>query len=330
MSREHRVIVTRKIPQAGLDLLDSVVTTEVWPGEMPPTPEELDELLAGASGALTLLDDRISGEVLDRHPQLRIVSNYAVGYDNIDVDAATSRGVAVGNTPDVLTETTAEFAFTLMLAAARRIVEADAYIKDGKWKTWGPQVLLGQNVVGATLGIVGFGRIGKELARLASGFRMRILATDAWVDEASAREFGAEMVSLDVLLRESDFISIHVALTDETYQMFGEPEFEQMKPTAILVNAARGRVVDTEALHTALTTGQILAAGLDVTDPEPLPADHPLVHLPNCTIAPHIASATVQTRNAMAEIAAGNIADFFSGKRPRAIVNPEVLQEGAS
>lgn len=328
MSREHLVAVTRKIPQAGHDMLDQVVETRVWPGEMPPTPEELDKLLEGASGALTLLDDKITGEVLDRHPGLRIVSNYAVGYDNIDVEAATARGVAVGNTPDVLTETTAEFAFTLMLSAARRIVEADAYIKAGKWKTWGPEVLLGQNVVGATLGIVGFGRIGKELARLASGFRMRILATDAFVDEASAREFGATMVPFDELLRESDFVSVHVALTDETYRMFGEREFGLMKPTAILINAARGRVVHTDALYTALTTGQILAAGLDVSDPEPLPADHPLVHLPNCTIAPHIASATVQTRTAMAEIAAGNIVDFFSGKRPRAIVNPDVLNEG--
>jgi glyoxylate reductase len=294
---------------------------------MPPTPEELDTLLEGASGALTLLDDAIDGEVLDRHPELRIVSNYAVGYDNIDVPAATERGVAVCNTPGVLTATTAEFAFALLMATARRIVEAADYVRDGKWHTWGPQVLLGQNVAGATLGIVGFGRIGKEMARMASGFGMRILVPDTTGDAEGAAEVGAELVPYDQLLAESDFVSLHVALNDDTYQMLGAREFECMKPTAILINAARGRVVDTDALYAALTTGQILAAGLDVTDPEPLPADHPLVGLPNCTIAPHIASATVQTRTAMAEMAAGNLAAFFRGESPEFIVNPEVLDD---
>jgi glyoxylate reductase len=325
MTARPLVTVTREIPQAGLDLIAEVAELRVWPHEMPPTPEELSELLDGAMGALTLLDDRIDGAVLDAHPQLKVVSNYAVGYDNIDVDDATARGVAVCNTPGVLTATTAEFAFALLLATARRIVEAADYVRSGKWHTWGPQVLLGRNVVGATLGIVGFGRIGKELARMARGFDMRILVPDTTSHEEGAEEVGAELVPYEQLLRESDFISLHVALNDDTLRMFGAAEFEAMKSTAILINAARGRVVDTNALVHALTSGQILAAGLDVSDPEPLPVDHPLISLPNCTIAPHIASATVQTRTAMAEMAARNLIAAIRGERPEFIVNPEVF-----
>jgi glyoxylate reductase len=297
---------------------------------MPPTPKELSELLDGATGALTLLDDRIDGTVLDAHPQLKVVSNYAVGYDNIDVDEATARGVAVCNTPGVLTATTAEFAFALLLATARRIVEAADYVRTGKWHTWGPKVLLGRNVVGATLGIVGFGRIGTEMARMARGFDMRILVPDTTGNVEGAREVGAELVPYDQLLRESDYISLQVALNDDTHHMFGAAEFEAMKPTAILINAARGRVVNTAALVDALTTGKILAAGLDVSDPEPLPPDHPLVHLPNCTIAPHIASATVQTRTAMAEMAARNVVAVLRGERPEFVVNPDVFDRQAN
>ncbi|HYI24485.1 MAG TPA: D-glycerate dehydrogenase [Thermomicrobiales bacterium] len=319
------VVVTREIPQPGLDLLAEVADVRVWPNEMPPTPDELDDLLAGATGALTLLDDRITGEVLDRHPDLRVVANYAVGYDNIDVDAATERGVAVCNTPEVLTETTAEFAFALLLATARRVVEAVDYVRAGKWHTWGPQVLLGQNVVGATLGIVGFGRIGKAMAAMASGFQMRILVPDTTSDRDGAAEVGAELVSYDDLLSQSDFISLHVALNDDTFRMFGADEFARMKSTAILINAARGRVVDTNALVSALSSGQILAAGLDVSDPEPLPADHPLVSLPNCIVAPHIASATVQTRTAMAIMAARNLVAHLNGETPPYLVNPDIL-----
>ncbi len=319
------VAVTREIPQAGLDILAGDCELRVWPEEMPPTPDELASFLDGVDGALTLLDDRIDGAVLDAHPQLRIVSNYAVGYDNIDVEAATERGVAVCNTPGVLTETTAEFAFALLMATSRRIVEAAAYIDEGRWKTWGPQVLLGQNVYGATIGIIGFGRIGQAMARMAQGFNMRILVLDKTSHLEAAQAVGAEIVPWETLLAESDYVSLHVALNDETYQMVAAEEFALMKPTAILINAARGRVVDTDALLEALTTGQILAAGLDVTDPEPLPADHPLVSLPNCVIAPHIASATVQTRTAMATMAATNLATFLRGEAPPFIVNPEVL-----
>jgi glyoxylate reductase len=319
------VAVTREIPQAGLDILAERCELRVWPAELPPTPDELAQFLDGADGALTLLDDRITGEVLDAHPTLRIVSNFAVGYDNIDVAACTERGVAVCNTPGVLTETTAEFAFALLMATSRRIVEADAYIRAGRWVTWGPQVLLGRNIHGATIGIIGFGRIGQAMAKMARGFDMRILVLNKTSHVDEARAVGAELVTWEELLAESDYVSLHVALNDETHQMIAAEEFALMKPTAILVNAARGRVVDTDALYTALTTGEILAAGLDVTDPEPLPVDHPLVGLPNCVIAPHIASATVQTRNAMATMAATSLAQFFAGEQPRFIVNPEAM-----
>lgn len=325
MPAKPLVAVTRDIPEAGLEILRDHCEVRLWPQEMPPTPAELDELLTDAIGVLTLLDDKITDEVLTRHPQIKVVSNYAVGYDNIDVSAATAHGVAVCNTPDVLNGATAEFAFALLMATARRIVEANTYIKDGKWHTWGPRVLLGQNVVGATLGIVGLGRIGKELAHMVSGFNMRILATARTIDPAIAREFGVTFVSLDELLAESDFVSLHVALNEETHHLIGARELALMKPTGILVNAARGRVVDTEALLAALRNGTIQAAGLDVTDPEPLSPDHPLVSMPNCVIAPHIASATVETRDNMAIMAARNLVAVLNGETPASIVNPEVL-----
>lgn len=319
------VAVTRLIPEAGLDLLRPRCDVRVWDGDLPPSADELNALLDGADAALTLLTEVIDGPLLDRHPTLRVVSNFAVGFDNVDVEAATTRGVAVCNTPGVLTAATAEFAFTLLMSAARRVVEAATYVRDGKWQTWGPKLLLGQDIVGATLGIVGFGRIGKELARMASGFNMRLLANDAYQDPTAEAEYGMTYVELDDLLAQSDFVSLHVALTPETRHLISSRELGIMKPTAVLINAARGPVVDTDALVTALENGAIFAAGLDVTDPEPLPADHPLVTLPNCIVVPHIASATVTTRDAMAELAARNILAVLDGETPEVIVNPEVL-----
>ncbi len=325
MATKPLVAVTRLIPEAGLQLIREACEVRQWEQELPPSPNELDTLLEGVDGALTLLTDRIDGAVLDRHPNLKVVSNFAVGFDNVDVDAATERGVAVCNTPGVLTATTAEMAFTLLMAAARRVVEGVNYVREDKWKTWGPMLLLGQDIVGATLGIVGFGRIGKELARMASGFNMKLLAYDTYHDPKAAEEFGVTFVDLDELLRESDYVSLHVALTPETHHMISTRELEMMKPTAVLINAARGPVVDTDALATALTNGDIFAAGLDVTDPEPLPADHPLVLLPNCVVVPHIASATVATRDNMAKLAANNLIDVLNGRKPEIIVNPDVL-----
>ena len=320
------VVVTREIPEAGLRLVrEAFDDVEVWTDPLPPSPEQLAALLRGRDGALTLLTDTIDGDVLDREPQLKVVSNFAVGYDNIDVEAATARGVAVGNTPDTLTETTADFAFALLMAAARRVTEGADYVRAGRWETWGPRLLLGRDIHGATLGIVGFGRIGKEVARRARGFGMVLLATDAYEDPAAAAEFGVTYVPLDELLRRSDFVTLHVALTPETTGMIGTDAFATMKREAILINAARGPVVDTDALVTALETGEISGAALDVTDPEPIPADHPLLRLPNALVVPHIASATVATRDRMAEMAARNLIAVLRGEPAPSIVNPEVL-----
>lgn len=325
------IAVTRILPDSGMTLLRTAESSgeaalHVWEQELPPKPSELTMLLNGADGAITLVTDRIDGPVLDREPNLKVVSNFAVGYDNIDVEAATNRGVAVCNTPGVLTETTADFAFALLMAAARRVVEGADYVRAGKWKTWGPTLFLGRDLHGATLGIVGFGRIGKEMAKRARGFDMTILAYDTYHDDAAAKELGVTYVELDELLRRSDFVSLHSALTDETRHLIGKRELEMMKAEAILVNAARGPVVDTNALTEALKTGQILAAALDVTDPEPIPADHPLVKMANCLIVPHIASASVATRNKMATLAVQNCLAVLRGETPPHCVNPEVLK----
>jgi glyoxylate reductase len=268
----------------------------------------------------------MTSEVLDREPQLKVISNLAVGFDNVDVEAATARGVMVCNTPGVLTETTADFTWALLMAAARRLVEGADYVRAGKWLTWGPTLLMGQDVHHATIGIVGFGRIGKEIAKRARGFDMRILAYDTFRDEEAAEEFGVEFMELDELLQASDFVTLHVALTDETRNMISGRELRLMKSTAILVNAARGPVVDTDALVDALKNGEIAGAALDVTEPEPLPGDHPLVSLPNAIVVPHIASATVATRNEMARMAAANLLAGIRGDRPPNLVNPEVLE----
>jgi glyoxylate reductase len=323
--------VTRVLPDAGMDRLRSAeaageITLRVHSGEMPPTAEEFDALLAGVGGAITLVTDPVTPEILDRHPAIRVVSNFAVGYDNIDVPAATERGVAVCNTPGVLTETTADFAFTLLVAAARRVVEGVDYVRAGRWRTWGPTLLLGRDLNKATIGIVGFGRIGKEMAKRAAGFDMRILASDAYRDEEAANALGVTFVELDDLLRESDFVTLHCALTEETRHLIGARELGLMKREAVLINAARGPVVDTNALTQALRDGMIWSAALDVTDPEPLPADHPLIGMTNCIVVPHIASATVATRNNMATLAVENALAVLQGRTPPHCVNPEVLE----
>jgi glyoxylate reductase len=320
--------VTRVIPEAGLRLVREATAMRLWEEELPPSPEQLGELLRGCDGALTLLTDTIDGEVLDREPQLKVVSNFAVGYDNVDVPAATARGVAVCNTPGVLTETTADFAWALLMAAARRVVEGVDYVRAGNWKTWGPKLLLGRDLTGATLGIAGFGRIGRGVAKRARGFDMRILVYDTHRDEAAERALGVTYRPLDDLLREADFVTLHVALTPETTKLIGARELGLMKSEAILVNAARGPVVDTEALVAALRDGVIGGAALDVTEPEPLPPDHPLISLPNAIVVPHMASATVATRDRMAELAAQNLLAVLRGERPPHIVNPEVLERG--
>jgi glyoxylate reductase len=322
-----RVYVTRLIPEGGLKLVREACDAEIWEGETPPPREVLLQKVRGIDGLLPLLTDTIDAELMDAAgPQLKVIANYAVGYNNIDVDAATARGIAVGNTPDVLTDTTADFAFTLLMAAARRVVEGADLVRAGKWKTWGPTLLLGQDIHHATLGIVGFGRIGKGMARRASGFEMKVLFYDPIVggDDPVAQELGAQAVDLDTLLSQSDFVSIHVPLMPETHHLIDARALKTMKTTAILINTARGPVVDPDALYQALKDGEIAYAALDVTEPEPINVDSPLIELPNCIIVPHIASGSIATRTRMAEIAARNLIAGVRGEPLPAWVNPEV------
>ena len=265
--------------------------------------------VAGCDGVLTLLTDKVDEEFLDAAgPGLRVVSNYAVGFDNIDVAACARRGIPVGNTPGVLTETTADLAWALLMAAARRLPEGDRYVRAGRWKTWGPLLLLGPDVHGATIGIIGFGRIGQAVARRAQGFGMRILYHDVnRLPEEVTEPLGAVYTPLDDLLAASDFVSLHVNLTPETRQLINATTLGLMRPSAVLVNTSRGPVVDQAALADALRDGVIWAAALDVTDPEPIPIDDRLVGLDNCLIVPHIASASLATRGKMAAMAAANL-----------------------
>jgi glyoxylate reductase len=304
-----RVFVARLIPDVGLEPILAVADATVWPGDLPPTRPELLAAVDGCAGILTLLTDRVDEELLDRAgPGLRVVSNFAVGFDNIDVAACTRRGIVVGNTPGALTETTADFAFALLLAAARRIPEAARFVQAGRWQSWGPMLLLGADVHGATIGIVGLGRIGQAVARRAQGFGMTILyASRTMVDPSIEAELGATRVSLAELLERADYVSLHVSLGPETHHLIDAAALARMKPTAILVNTARGPVVDPAALYAALRDGGIAGAALDVTDPEPIRTDDPLLELGNCLIVPHVASATTATRGRMAEMAAANL-----------------------
>jgi len=326
VSGRPRVFVSRQIPDAGLDPILDATDARVWEDDLPPPRGELLQAIAGCDGVLTLLTDRVDDEFLDAAgPELKVVSNYAVGFDNVDVEACTRRGVPVGNTPGVLTDTTADLAFALLMAAARRVVEGADYVRAGKWQTWGPLLLLGPDVHGATLGIVGFGRIGQAVARRAQGFGMSILYQDVRPADPSVDEaLGARFVSLDELLATSDFVSLHVNLTDDTRHLLDAAAFKRMKGSAILVNTSRGPVVDTDALVEALRAGTIGGAALDVTDPEPLPAHHPLLGLPNALVVPHIASASHATRGRMAEMAAANLLVGLRGERLPTAVNPEV------
>src|SRR5262245_53766173 len=325
MASKPRVFVTRRIPEAGLPKIRQHCDAEVWPEQLPPPADVLPAKAAGCDGLVSLLTDKIDLALMDAAPRLRVISNYAVGFNNIDVAAATARGIAVGNTPGVLTDATADLAFCLLIAAARRLVESHQYTLAGKWKTWEPLGHLGQDLAGRTLGIVGMGRIGYAMAqRCHGGWGMKILYYDVHKNDKAEQEFGARQVDVDTLLRESDFVSLHTDLNEKTRGMMSTEQFKKMKRTAILINSARGPLVDQKALYEALKSGTIFAAGLDVTDPEPPARDDPLLQLPNVVIAPHIASATVGTRNAMAEICANNLIAGLTGQKLPAWVNPEV------
>lgn len=319
-----KVFITRRIPDAGLNLIYEECEVDLWDQDLPPSKEELLKHVPGVDGILSLLSDPIDAEVIQAAGEnLKVISNYAVGYNNIDIREATRRKIAVGNTPGVLTEATADFAFALMMSAGRRVVEAEKHVQVGKWKTWGPFIMLGVDFAGATLGIIGFGRIGKAMARRATGFGMRILIYDPTAQPMT----GVIKVDLDTLYRESDFISIHTPSTPETKHLINSDAFSRMKPNAVLVNTARGEIVDQEALYDALKNHKIFAAGIDVSDPEPLPMDSPLLELDNLIICPHIASASTSTRENMALIAARNLLTGLREGRPPFVVNPEIYNQ---
>ncbi len=323
-----KVFVARLIPEEGLAMLRDLTEMKVWEDELPPPRDVLLKEIEKVDGLISLLTDKIDAALMDANPRLKVVSNYAVGYDNIDIPAATARGIPVGNTPGVLTDTTADLAFTLLMAAARRIQESIDYVRAGKWKTWGPKLLTGPDIHGATLGVVGFGRIGQGMAKRASGFGMRVLYYDVNRREDLEKAMGVTYADMDTLLRESDFVSIHTDLNEKTRHMMNASTFAKMKHTAILVNTARGPIVDPSDLYEALKSGKIGGAALDVTEPEPIPADSPLLTLPNCLIVPHIASASVATRAKMAQMAAANLIAGVRGDKLPTCVNPEVYERG--
>lgn len=324
MAQRERVFVTRSIPEAGLVPLRAALDVDVWPERLPPPHAVLLDRLKGCAGALAMLTDRFDCETFAALPELRVLSNFAVGLNNIDLDAATARGVRVGHTPGVLTEATADIAVALLLAAARRLRESAADARAGRWLTWEPLGWLGRDLVGATLGVVGMGRIGLATARrLHHGWGMRVLYTARTPKPDAERDVKAVRRELDDLLAESDFVTLHADLNESTRLLMNAERFGRMKQTAVFVNTSRGGLVDQVALADALRSGRIFAAGLDVTDPEPLPPTHPLLALPNCVVVPHIASATVRTRDEMARVAADNLLAGLAGRPMPACANPK-------
>jgi glyoxylate reductase len=324
-----KVFVTRPIAESVLRRLAEVARVELWDNDLPPPHDQLIRLLEGADAVLSMVSDRFDAETIATLPQLRIISNFAVGLDNIDLEAATRAGIAIGHTPHVLAETTADLAFGLMVTVARRIAESDRYVRAGRWKMWTPRMLLGRDIWGATLGVIGWGAIGQAVGRRGAGFGMRIIYTSRGNPRSVAETPVAERLELTKLLEQADFISINVPLTRETHHLIGPHEFAIMKREAIIVNTARGPVIDQEALLVALKLERIAGAGLDVTEIEPIGADHPLLQFPNVVITPHIGSASHATRIRMAELAVDNILDVFAGHLPRRCANPDVLIRGS-
>ncbi|HEV8673876.1 MAG TPA: D-glycerate dehydrogenase [Methylomirabilota bacterium] len=318
------VVISRHLPQEALELARARATVRLHPEDRRLTSDELAGYLRDAEGLVCLLTDTIDEALLSRAPRLRVVANVAVGYNNIDVPAATRRKVVVTNTPGVLTETTADFTWALLLASARRVVEGDAYTRAGKFTEWGLMLLLGADVHGKTLGILGLGRIGRGVARRAGGFSMKILYHDAVRDHAAERDLGVVYRDKDAILAEADFVTLHVPLLPETHHYIGEPELRRMKRTAFLINASRGPVVHEAALARALKEGWIAGAGLDVYEEEP-EIHSALLACPNAVLAPHIASASRETRTKMARMAVENCLAVLGGQRPPNPVNPEVL-----
>jgi lactate dehydrogenase-like 2-hydroxyacid dehydrogenase len=322
-----KVFSTRPLFDAARQILQEKCDVEYWAKPERISREELFKRIAEKQGLVCLLTERVDDQLLRGAPKLRIAANVAVGFDNIDVPACTKRGVAATNTPGVLDETTADFAWTLMMAVARRLGEGEALARSGNWKGWDLDQLVGTDVYGKTLGLVGFGRIGRAMARRASGFKMKVVYTDVQrADEAVEKDLNAEYRDFNSLLADSDFVSVHVPLSSGTQGLFDAAKFFRMKPTAFLINTARGSVVDEAALVHALESKKIAGAALDVYENEPFL--HSGLKRPNVVLAPHIASASLETRTKMACIAATNVRDFFDGKRPPNILNPEVIKAG--
>ena len=324
-----KVFITRGIPENGIKMIKKFYKIEVWKDQKAPPRDVLLEKIRDVDALVTLLTEKVDKELLDSAPNLKIITQYAVGYDNIDVEEATKRGVYITNTPEVLTDATADLAFTLLLTTARRLIEADQFVRSGEWKKsgvgWHPLMLLGYGLKGKTLGIVGLGRIGQAVAKRAKGFGMRVLYYSRTRKTEPEKEIGADYVDFETLLKKSDFISIHVPLTKKTYHMIGEKELQLMKPNAILVNTARGAIVDTKALVKALKEGWIAGAGLDVFEEEPY-YDRELFILKNVVLAPHIGSATYEAREGMARLVAENLIAFAKGEIPPNLINMEVIK----
>lgn len=325
-----KVFVTRMIPENGLEMMRASLDVDVWEPEIPPTNDEIVECAEDCVGLVPLLSDKIDSTLLGRLPKIRVIAQYAVGYDNIDVSFATSNGIIVTNTPGVLTETAADLAWALIMACSRRIPEADRYVRAGRWNVaWGPKMLLGTDIHGRTLGIVGLGRIGAAVAKRAAGFSMKILYTSRSQTERTEmieKETGAIGTDLVSLLKQADIVSIHVPLTSETRGLIGRDELAMMKKNSVLVNTSRGPVVEERALVDALRSGHLHSAGLDVFNQEPVSKDSPLLRLENVVLAPHIGSASIVTRAKMAEICATNLIAALKGERPPNVVNPEVFE----
>jgi glyoxylate reductase len=312
---KFKVFITRRLPDVDLEPLQAVAEVEIWQERQPPPYSVLQDKIEPLDGLVCLLTDAIDAPLIAAGKSLKVISQMAVGYDNIDVAAATARGIPVGYTPGVLTDATADLTWALLMAAARRIVEADRFVREGHWQTWEPTLLLGADITGTTLGIIGLGRIGQAVARRAKGFEMRVLYHSRQRHDRDLEEaLGVEYVSLAELLKASDFVTIHAALSADTYHLISDREFEQMKPSAILINTARGAIVDPDALYRALSSQKITGAALDVTEPEPIPLDSPLLGVQNLLVVPHIGSASYRTRSQMAKMVIDNLTAGLLGE----------------